>query len=39
MAMNGMMGWMHGWGIVVVLLLTAILVALVLMLLRGRGKP
>lgn len=37
--MNGMMGSMHGWGMVVVLLLAAILVTLVLMLLRGRGKP
>lgn len=37
--MNGMMGCMHGWGIVVVLLLAAILVVLVLLLLRGRGKP
>jgi len=37
--MDGMMGCMQGWGILVVLLLAAILVALVLMLLRGRGKP
>ena len=36
--MDGMMGCMHGWGILVVLLLAAILISLVL-LLRGRGKP
>ena len=39
--MDGMMGCMQGWGILVVLLLAAILVALVLILLRGsgRGRP
>ncbi|MGH9362774.1 MAG: hypothetical protein ACRD2T_12740 [Thermoanaerobaculia bacterium] len=34
--MDGMMGCMHGWGLLVVLLLAAILVVLILILVRGR---
>jgi uncharacterized membrane protein len=36
--MDGMMGCMQGWGLLVVLLVAAILVALVVLILRGRGR-
>ena len=34
--MDGMMGGMSGWGLLVIVLLIAILVVLILMLVRGR---
>jgi hypothetical protein len=39
--MDGMMGMMHGWGLLIVLLLIAILAGIVVLLVRsGRGgKP
>jgi preprotein translocase subunit SecG len=38
--MDGMMGMMHGWGVLVVLLLVAILVAVVVLVSRsGRSAP
>jgi hypothetical protein len=35
--MDGMMGMMHGWGLLVIVLLVAIFAGVVVLLVRGRG--
>jgi hypothetical protein len=37
--MDGMMGMMHGWGVLVLLLLIAILAGVVVLVMRSGGAP